>query len=53
MQRLRGLVIDNGEASADGMEQYLREGASGSLASEFNGFVVGFFVMVVVTNSRR
>lgn len=34
------IVIDNGEDSAEGMEQYLREGASGSLAETFGGYVV-------------
>lgn len=34
------IVIDNGEDSAEGMEQYLREGASGSLAETFGGYVL-------------
>lgn len=34
---MKKLVIDNGEASAEGMDQYLRDGASGSLAETFNG----------------
>ncbi|RPB05121.1 hypothetical protein L873DRAFT_1663682 [Choiromyces venosus 120613-1] len=32
--------VDNGEADADGMEAYLRKGASGSLAREFNGLLI-------------
>ncbi|CAZ80987.1 unnamed protein product [Tuber melanosporum] len=32
--------VDNGEADADGMEEYLRKGATGSLAKEFNGLLI-------------
>lgn len=33
------IVIDNGEATADGMEAYLTTGASGSFAERFNGYI--------------
>ncbi|PWW79017.1 hypothetical protein C7212DRAFT_356229 [Tuber magnatum] len=32
--------VDNGEADADGMEAYLRKGATGSLAREFKGLLI-------------
>lgn len=35
----KNIVVDNGEDSAEGMDQYLREGASGSLAETFGGYV--------------
>ena len=31
------VVVDNGEDTAEGMNVYLRDGASGSLAKEFHG----------------
>lgn len=39
------LVIDNGEDSAEGMDQYMREGASGSLAETFGGYVFWYSVV--------
>lgn len=47
------IVIDNGEASADGMEAYLTTGASGSFAERFNGYINISLLLIISQLSSR